>query len=475
MMDDGDRPVSCHRTFFILLHRRKGMFAIAGEKRAKGNVTQARLAAANALLRVEKGGYSNIVIDNALGSWPLEKRDKAFAAALFYGVLERSLTLDAVVAALCPAAKKLHVAVVVALRCGLYQLLYMPGVPAFAAVNQSVELVKELGQPRAGGLVNGVLQSFLRGGKSIPLPQSPPAKRLSIAYSVPEDLCALWLTHYGEAAARQMLERSLGQPPVYLRVNTTKTDSAGLAAALAAEGIAAAEGPIPHSLLLLEGVDLRASAAYEAGLFHVQDISSQLCALAVGARPGMRVLDSCAAPGGKSFTLAEMMEDKGEIVAMDLHESRVALVARGAERLGLGAVRAVVGDASQHHKSRGVFDRVLCDVPCSGFGIIRRKPEIRYKTLASVADLPNVQYNILEMSSKYIQAGGMVIYSTCTLNPLENEEVIARFLVAHPDFAPGVLPEALGGGSSCTLGIGGEETPDCDGFFIGAVEKRGHE
>jgi 16S rRNA (cytosine967-C5)-methyltransferase len=240
---------------------------------------------------------------------------------------------------------------------------------------------------------------------------------------------------------------------------------------LAQQGVQASPvEDVPGALVLEQGTggDLRRLQAFADGLFHVQDLASQLCVMALDPHPGMAVLDVCAAPGGKTFTAAGLMENKGRIVANDLHPQRAELIASGAKRLGFDCVQASAGDATVFRPQLGHFDRVLCDVPCSGMGVLRRKPEIRYKDPADFADLPAIQHKILEESAKYVAPGGRLVYSTCTLNPAENQQVIEAFLAAHPNWHPGRLPAPLGMGWQITL----MDTPwNCDGFFISVVEK----
>jgi 16S rRNA (cytosine967-C5)-methyltransferase len=329
----------------------------------------------------------------------------------------------------------------------------MDGVPDHAAVGESVELVKKLRTGHAAGFVNGVLRSFLRAKKQIPLPDAPIAARLSVEYACPDPLVALWIDGYGEEAARRILLNSLGKPPLFLRANTLLISAEELASRLSAhEGITASVDPdLPACLLAENAGAVHRLPEYRRGFFHVQDKASQLAALALQAAPGMRVLDACSAPGGKAFTLAEIMENQGELVAADLHEHRVKLIADRAKAMKLDCIRAVARDMTAFDESLGLFDRVLCDVPCSGLGVIRRKPEIKQKPLADFESLPSIQYKILDTSAQYTKTGGRLVYSTCTLNPAENEEVAHRFLAEHPEFQPAPLPEILGGGHERTI------------------------
>jgi len=435
-----------------------------------------RQIVAEALCKMERErSWSNLVFDAQMQKYNLTSRDSAFAGALFYGVLERALTLDACIAAHSSTKlRKLSAPVLTALRIGLYQILYMDSVPDSAAVAESVELVKKLRQPKSAGLVNAVLRSFLRGEKKIPVPTGPVESALSVRYSCPVPLVRLWLDSYGEEMTRRILAQSLGRPPLAVRVNTRRVSPKLLAAQLEAGHVTVREDTQIPACLLLEGAGtVQKLPAYREGLFHVQDKSSQLCALALDARPGMRVLDACSAPGGKAFTIAQQMEDVGELVAMDLHPKRAQMVARRAAEMGLSAIRAGVADMSAPQNGLGLFDRVLCDVPCSGLGVIRRKPEIKYKPLEEYSEIPKIQYKILENSAQYCKEGGLLLYSTCTLNPAENQQIADRFLKDHPEFvprqlcAPGAAPGILSDGWQKTL----LDEIDADGFFLACFQR----
>lgn len=448
--------------------------AAGGEKALK----PARQLAVEALCRVNgKGGYSNLVLDGILsGREGLPSREKGFATALFYGVLERQITLDRYIESLSRIPpSKVSPLVREILRVSLYQLLYMEDIPPSAAVNEGVELTRRLGQRYAAGFVNGLLRSFLRGERQLPvLPGETGAQRLSVEYSCPLWLVEEWMDDYGEENTRSILSASLGQPPLYARVNTQRFTCSQLLELLTGDGVSAQPVPGPEGCtdgaVRFQSGGIEQLEAYRAGAFHLQDLSSQLCARLTDARPGMRVLDLCSAPGGKAFTLAQLMEDRGELIACDLHEKRVGLIRQGAERLGLRCIQPTVNDAARFRESLGSFDRVLCDVPCSGFGIVRRKPEIKYKSPEEVRKLPEIQYKILETSANYVKEGGMLIYSTCTLRREENDRVVDRFLKEHGDFVPDPLPAWLDpqGTGRITLF---PSRMDSDGFFIARLRR----
>lgn len=425
----------------------------------------ARQVAARALMGVfEGGGYSNLVLDGALKREDLSPRDRAFCTTLFYGVVERRLTLEyALSQYLRQPLTKLEPAVREVLFCAFYQLLYMPSIPEHAVVNESVSTVRALGAERVSGLVNGVLRAFLRQGKAFPLPKDK-LRAKEVMYSIPGPLIQLWRRGYGEETAQVILEGSTTHPSFFIRVNTLRTTTEALCQCLEKEGVIVT--PIMGlgtALLLNFSGPVTELKSFREGHFHVQDLSSQLCAAALGVKPGMRVLDVCAAPGGKSFTLAQEMENEGELVAGDLHASRLRLVEEGAARLGISILRTRTQDATHFCNQLGLFDRVLCDVVCSGYGILRRKPEIRYKLPKTIDGIWEIQYNILEVSSQYCKEGGRLLYSTCTLNPQENQQVVERFLATRSDFR---LREPM------VTRFPGQEGGD--GFFWALLEKERH-
>ncbi|RPF43489.1 16S rRNA (cytosine967-C5)-methyltransferase [Hydrogenoanaerobacterium saccharovorans] len=441
----------------------------------------ARQVAVQALVKVNQdGGYSNLVIDSELSKSELDPRDKAFCTTLFYGVLERRITLDAVLQKYCKQPlKKLMPQVRELLHIAVYQILYMSSVPTSAAVNESVELSRKMKCGHASGFINGVLRSFLRDGGSLdgilPNKAAKPVPYLSLFYSVPEWLAEHWIKDYGAQTAESILAAAADRPPLYLRVNCLKNNPQDLAEALRKKGMEVTiREEIGNCLEVEKTGEIDYPVLYKRGHFTVQDISSQLCVQAADAKPGMRCLDVCAAPGGKSFTLAQMMEDKGELLSLDLHEFKTKLIKDGAKRLGLHCIQTAAGDAQIFDETRGEFDRVLCDVPCSGLGIIRRKPEIRYKNPDDLKGLPQIQYKILETSSKYVKEGGKLVYSTCTLSRAENDEVVQRFLAEHPEFCPEPLPNPI----QKLTGANGDykvtllpEMLNSDGFFIATLKR----
>lgn len=421
-----------------------------------------RQTAAEALLRVERGGYSQLVFDSAAKSHELSQRDTQFAAALFYGSLERKVTLDHCIAHY--SRHPLSDTVEVILREALYQLIYMDSVPDHAAIDEAVELTRKMHQPKAAGLVNGILRSFLRDGGKIPPVKGNTAARLAVEGSCCESLAECLTEWYGEEKAGEILKASFGRPPVYIRVNTLLANEDELISSLESEGRGGERTELKNCLRVTG--DVVHTKAHEAGLFHVQDLCSQKAATVLGAGKGERVLDVCSAPGSKAFTIAEEMQNTGSILSCDISGKRLKKVTVGAKRLKLTTIETRVNDGGCFNPSLGTFDRILCDVPCSGLGVLRRKPEIKLRGRESFDSLPELQYKILSTSAKYLKAGGVLVYSTCTINPAENEEIIRRFLEENSDFSP--LP--FDGESFMVTNL---PTPDSgDGFFIARMEKK---
>ena len=418
------------------------------------------------LLRLdEDGGYSNILLDNELQKQNLDNMQRAFATTLFYGVIERRITLDYYISRLSKTKiQKLSKTILNILRMGIYQIKFMDSVPDSAAVNESVILAKKSASPRSSGFVNGVLRSFIRNKDSIKLPDDR-LDRMSVLYSCPKPLISKLCLEYGDENAESFLINSLMPAKVFIRVNTLKTDAKMLAAMLEDEGVRAQRCDFDENALIVSG-KIFSTSPFSNGLFYAQDYSSQLAAKHLGAKSGERILDICSAPGGKAFTTALEMNGVGEIVACDIYKHKVSLIKDGANRLGIDIINARVNDASVYNKSLGEFDRVLCDVPCSGFGIIKRKPEIKYKPLEKIKDLPQIQMNILKTSSLYLKPGGVLIYSTCTLNRAENEDVIGDFLKSNSDFE--AINEFDGGYTKTIM----PENFGSDAFFISKIRRR---
>lgn len=431
-------------------------------------MANARLLAVQLLDKTfQKNGFSNIVLDSALKDSQLSVQDKKFCTAVYYGVLERKITLDHIISQYCRQMKKLDSMVVNILRAGIYQILYMDSVPDNSAVDESVKLTRKTGRSRFSGLVNAVLRNFIRDGRKIKFPQDS-CEMMSVKYSAPVWLVRKFINEYGSDFAKAMLEASVMKPPVNIRLNNLCADEKTLLEN--SGGFEFVKKDFMENNYELKGSgDVTTIPAFEKGMFHVQDSASQLCCMALNPQKNDIVIDICSAPGGKSFTMAEMMENTGCIYAFDLHEKRVGLIRNGAKRLGISNIKAQTGDAAVFNDKIPPADKILCDVPCSGLGVIRRKPEIKYKNPDDFKNLPEIQYKILENASKYLKKGGELVYSTCTLNKSENEGVIKKFLQNHPEFKGVSFLTELGEPFSDFTVTLSPQYFYCDGFFISKI------
>ena len=420
-----------------------------------------RAAVSDLLLRCEAAGqYSNIALDTALSRGNFQGADRGLFTALFYGVTEHRLTLDHIIDTLSKLpASKIEARVRTALRLGLCQLLYFDRIPDHAAINESVALVPA----RSRGFVNALLRNFLRADKQFPLPDKTrePVRYLSLAYSVSEELAEAFLRIWGLDGTEKQLIAFSRVPDVTVRVNTKKMTRASWLEAFGGTPTPHA----PHGVKLTDGATLQ--KALSKGLCFVQDEASQICVAALDAC-GHRVLDLCAAPGSKSFGAA--LDGATEVHSFDLHENKISLIRRGAATLGIDNLTAAAQDAKTASPERtGTFPRVICDVPCSGFGVLAKKPDIRYKDVESAAGLPKIQREILERAATCVENGGILVYSTCTVLPAENEELVGAFLADHPEFS--LTPFSVG-----ELHVDGMITltpheHGTDGFFLAKLQK----
>lgn len=394
-------------------------------------MTDARRLAFDSLKKCEKDGkYSNLEVSASINRQNLSPRDKAFYTALVYGVIEKRITLDAVIEEFSSKRiEKLDKEVLVVLRLALYQIMFMDKIPDHAVLNESVSLIKKAGFSSSSSFVNAVLRTALKNKENF---RSILAKKgESAVYSLPEWIINLWRDGYGEKRTGELLEAFLKKPPTTLRVNTLKTDSDTLLKNIKN----AHQHPVYKDILILESGGVEELYGYEEGLFFAQGTSSFCAVKALGVKKGQRVIDVCSCPGGKSFSAAIEMENEGEVFSFDLHQNKLTLVDKGAKRLGIDIIKTRERDARKpFDEFLGTADAVITDVTCSGLGIIAKKPDIKYKEKSEIERLPEIQFDILSNSSRYLKRGGRLLYSTCTLNPDENERVTERFLKENPDF-----------------------------------------
>lgn len=438
----------------------------------KSQQPNVRALAKEVLLRIEHAGqYSNLALDTAICRSHLSGADRSLLTALVYGVTERRLTLDYIIDALANCkGNDIDAETRTALRLGILQIGYMDRIPAHAAVNESVRLAPH----KSAGFVNAILRTYLRRDGQIPFPdrKKDPLLYLSVSTSVPLPLCRRMADIFGLEKAETILASSLScdKSGADVRVNTLKITPEALEKELKSLDISVStlEG-LPEGLHLCPPGT--GSDAFHAGLFTVQDTASQYACAVLDPQPGQIMIDACACPGSKSFTAAMRMKNRGHIYACDLHENKLSLVHDGAKRLGITILETVCADGRiERPQWKESADRVLCDVPCSGYGVIAKKPEIRYKDPADTVKLPGVQYAILQNCSGYLKKGGRLVYSTCTLLPEENQDVVKRFLSENPSFRP----EAFTVGHYNAPGGMLLLTPDqgSDGFFIACMTKQ---
>jgi 16S rRNA (cytosine967-C5)-methyltransferase len=431
-----------------------------------------REAAYLSLLRCESGGkYSNLEVDSAIKKYGFSGHDRALFTALVYGVIEKQITLDYLLAKLSSTPwEKVESKVKHLLRLGSYQILFLDRIPDSAACNETVELAKAHTHKGTSGFVNGVLRNLARRKDDLPYPEKGSDEYLSVRYACPEWLCRFWREQYGDTVCEALLDAVNRNPRITLRVNTLKTDREALMASLRALGIDCEPTPLsPDGILLSEYTPVTDVTPLAEGLCFVQDEASQLCAMALGAEKGHRVLDTCSCPGGKSFGIALAMQNEGALVSMDLHESKLSLVEKGAARLGITCLTTAVQNGTKPREDlKEAFDRVLCDVPCSGLGVIAKKPDLRHKSPDDIARLPAIQYAILENGAAYVKKGGALLYSTCTLNKEENEAVVKRFLTEHPEFEAST--EGMPFGQAAVTLFPHEH--NTDGFFMARFVKK---
>ncbi|WP_078391543.1 16S rRNA (cytosine(967)-C(5))-methyltransferase RsmB [Shouchella patagoniensis] len=416
------------------------------------NKPSVREVALDALIKVEKNqAFSHLLLNTTLNKAGLDKRDGGLLTELVYGTIAHRLTLDYYLSPFLVKSKKRDLWVDVLLRLSVYQMVYLDRIPDRAIVHEAVTIAKTRGHKGISGMVNGVLRSIQREGLPDLHDIQEPLTRHSITTSHPEWLLDRWVKQYGEEAAVAMAQANNEHPEVTLRVNHTLATSQEVIQALDKEGVKAEESLLLKELaLVVKKGNAFSTNAFKQGLFTAQDEASMMVGLLVHASKDMCVLDTCAAPGGKSTHIAESMDNTGTVRSLDLHKHKVKLIAEQAERLQLSQIHTDVEDARNLNElTERTFDRVLVDAPCTGFGVIRRKPDIRWaKTEKDVNAISNVQAAILANASRFVKKEGTLVYSTCTVEKEENEQVVEQFLLNHPSFkvdesAFQVLPDKI--------------------------------
>lgn len=444
----------------------------------------AREVALKVLIETERGSFSNLALNKYLTS-DIPAKDRAFITEVVYGVIKYRLLLDYIISQFSnKEIAKMTEVVLNALRMGIYQMILMDKVPIFAAVNESVDMVKKLENPGAVRFVNAVLRNIGRKRQNItyPEPACRPQDYLSVYYSFPRWMVERWMELFGFDFTRDLCDAFNRKSRVCIRMNTLKTNRKELESKLKNEGIVVKYGLWLEEAFYIEGVpQLKQLKSFMDGLFQPQDESSMIASRALGATRGDRVLDVAAAPGGKTTHIAEIMGNIGEIAAWDIHPHRVKLIKETCRRLGVTIVEARVWDSRiLDEENIEKFDRVLVDAPCSGLGVIRRKPDIKWsKKPEDIAALNFIQQNVLQVCSQYVKKGGILVYSTCSIEPAENQRVVEKFLEKNQDFVYDdirpYIPEKLAGDLEPPYGWIQlyPNIHDVDGFFVSRLKRVG--
>ena len=430
----------------------------------------------------DKGAYSNIALNRHLESADLRDVDRAFITDLVYGTVKWRLALDHVIAQFSSVRLgKISPWILNVLRLGVYQLLHTDRIPVSAACNESVNLSKKYGHAASAGFVNAVLRNIARSRDKIRYPEmeNEYSRYLSVKYSYPEWLVEKWLALYGKDFTAELLDSGNIPPDFTVRVNSLRTSKEQLKRMLKEEGIEAENGRyLEESIVISNPSGALKTEAYKNGLFQVQDESSMLVGRILGSKPGEVVMDVCSAPGGKATHIAQMMGDDGTVVARDIHPHKIKLIEDAYLRLGLKSVKAELYDATvvdENYIEKA--DRVLVDAPCTGLGIIRRKPDIKWaRDTQDTKEIVKLQTEILSAASRYVKPGGILIYSTCTINPEENQEMVKAFINSGSSFEAddisGLLPEGLAadGPNRCCIQLF-PNVHRVDGFFIARMKR----
>lgn len=442
-------------------------------------MTSAREVAVNTVIQVfENKAYSNIALNKNLNEISLIDKDKGLATELVYGTIKYKYSIDKILKTfLDKKFDKTDKYVINLLRVCIYQLRYLDKIPEFAAVNEGVNLAKKNVSVGASKLVNGVLRNYLRDKDKKYYDENNLSEKLAFIYSYPQWMVKLLISQYGEEVGEKILEGLNKRPSVTLRVNSTKGNFDQVVKELEENGYNVEQGDIcPEAIRIVRGSSVEGNAMFREGILTVQDESAMLVAPAMELEEGMTVLDLCSAPGGKTTHIAEIMNNTGRVLGFDIYDHKLELIKSNCERLGLHNIELGILDATKEEESlKNLGDRVLIDVPCSGLGIIRKKPEIKYnKREKELKAIISVQRNIMKNAAAYVKPGGILLYSTCTINKWENEDNLKWFLWNFKEFE--MEPLNFGKVDNLIYGEGGSVTvlpnENMDGFFIAKLRRR---
>ena len=439
-------------------------------------IDRVRELAMQVLQRVHvEDAYANVALAGILREVQLPERDRRFLTELVYGVTKAGASLDYMIGCYVADIRKAQPAIRELLRLGLYQIFCMDRVPPSAACNTAVELAKKHGRRGADSFVNGVLRAALREPERAAFPDGRDARSLALRTWHPQWMVERWIRTYGYERTEELCRCNNTSAPLSVRVNTLRTNRDALMVQLAAAGAQAQPSAwAPDGIVLTAHGALDELAPLREGLAQVQDESSMLVAHVLAPEPGMTVIDACAAPGGKTTHIAQRMENRGRILALDIYEEKIRRIERNAKRLGISMIEAAMRDAREIGAAYAEqADRVLVDAPCSGLGVLRRKPDARWKkSVRDAKTLPSLQRDILASAARAVKHGGILVYSTCTMEECENAAVVRAFLETHADFA---LEET---GAFLPMQKTAErmvqimpETDGPDGFFIARMRR----
>lgn len=444
--------------------------------------TNVRDVAVEILLQIEKNqAYSNLLLNSSIKKHKVNEKDIGLLTEIVYGTLQRRQTLDFILTGYLKKAKKIEAWVRILLRISIYQMVYLDRIPERAVLYEAVEIAKTRGHKGIASFVNGVLRSFQREGIPNYDSISDPIELLAIQTSHPKWLVEKWVNQFGYEETEKMCEANLMPPSQTARVNLMKTTVDDVYHNLTDKGIMVERGDISEDAIKGMKGNLAVTDSFKEGYLSIQDESSMLVAKVLNPQEGERVLDACAAPGGKSTHIAERMKGTGTVHSLDLHEHKVKLIQQQADRLDLQNIfpQALDSRLAGDHFENESFDRILVDAPCSGFGVIRRKPDIKYtKTQDDILKLADLQNKILQAVSPLLKRNGVLVYSTCTIDREENSDVIQLFLKDHPEFErdeslKDLLPEKLNpyikNGEIQLL----PHYFGTDGFYIACLRKKG--
>lgn len=428
----------------------------------------------------EKGAFSNIALNKEFRKGSYNKLDKNLMTELVYGVLENQIYIDYVIGQFSTfKTNKMNPYTLNLLRLGVYQLLFLDKIPSFAAVNESVNLSKKYCR-KTTGFINGVLRNIERSKENIKLPDSQKniVKFLSVKYSHPEWLVKTFLNNFDKDFTEELLKANNETPQLYLRINTLKINIEDCIKLLKEEGYNIKQSTFIEEAVAIEGLqDIEKSSLYKKGYIHIQDISSMLVSKILDPKEGDFVIDVCSAPGGKTTHMAQLMNNKGTILARDIYDHKLKLVERNAQRLGIEIIKTENFSGNKLDDNLlNMADKVLVDAPCSGLGIIRKKPDIKYKKEADhIGSITFLQYEILTNASKYVKVGGDLVYSTCTIDPRENDHIVERFLKDNSNFVLENINDkykdfVIGQDTKATIQLY-PHVHKSDGFFISKIRR----